>query len=1019
MKPLLLRGKCYLFVASITFISLTSCIFSEDTEPENLETRLAAYDTLTQEQKTSPQYATQTFQMADGLAVNVFAAEPDIVNPTNIDVDAQGRVWVCEVYNYGIPEGERTQMGGRITILEDTDQDGVADSRKVFYQGEEVDLAEGIAVLGNKVYVTRSPNMLVFTDEDSDDVPDRIDKLWTGMGGPGDHSAHALIFGPDGRFYFNMGNMGYEVYDSTGNIVIDQAGNEVKSNGAPYIGGMAFRFNQDGSGFEVLGHNFRNNYELAVDSYGTIWQSDNDDDGNQSCRINRVMEYGNYGYRDEVTQAGWRTPRTNLEETVPAQHWHQNDPGVVPNLLITGAGSPAGMTFYEGNLLPETFRNQIIHTDAGPNVVWAVQSQPTAKGYEAATVPLLKSMGDQWFRPIDVCVAPDGSLLVADWYDPGVGGGVAGDSEKGRIFRIAPPDAQYQISYHAIASTDDAIAALKSPNMATRYEGWMYLHQQGASAEPALLSLWKDENPVFRARALWLLGFINANKYVEEALADDDPNLRITGIRVARQQNLNLPELVIKKAGDPSSEVKRELAIALRYETSPEAGQAWAALARDYEEGDRWMLEALGIGAMDNWENAFAAWHESASEQYQANQKELIWRARATEALQPLATVISNSSTPVDDIPRYFRAFDFHLGSEKNEVLMQLLTSEESPRRETINRLVLRHLDAEQIQPTPTFMAVVRQTLEQNPGTMDYVTIVDQFGLTDYTPELLSLLSSENRDVALLAGNVLLKEPFSASAQIRQRVYQDTAEASAIVPLLAQINENAALELLTDFVLSDLLTETHRKGAIQGLANSWGGENYLLDCVKKESFPKSLEPVASSVLFNVYRSSIRQEAAEYLPAPGGREGKPLPPIRDMVSRAGNPQQGEVMFKNLCTSCHQVNGEGINFGPALSQIGNKLPKEGLYRAIIYPNEGVNYDYEGVTLELTDGSGAMGIVESENNESLVLRQMGGSRNTYAKSDIQSRGILEQSLMPNLATAMSEEQLVDLVEYLSTLK
>ena len=98
----------------------------------------------------------------------------------------------------------------------------------------------------------------------------------------------------------------------------------------------------DGSNFEVLAHNFRNNYELTVDSFGGLWQSDNDDDGNRSVRINFLLEYGNYGYRDEMTGAGWTVPRTNLESEIPARHWHQNDPGTVPNVLITGAGSPVG-----------------------------------------------------------------------------------------------------------------------------------------------------------------------------------------------------------------------------------------------------------------------------------------------------------------------------------------------------------------------------------------------------------------------------------------------------------------------------------------------------------------------------------------------------------------------------------------------------------------------------------------------------------------------------------------------------
>src|SRR5204862_1346264 len=153
--------------------------------------------------------------------------------------------------------------------------------------------------------------------------------------------------------------------------VIDRDGNEVNSSGKPYRMGMVFRCNVDGSEVETLAWNFRNNYEVAVDSFGAVWQSDNDDDGNRGVRINFVMEGGNFGYTDEVTGAGWQSKRTNMEKEIPLRHWHLNDPGVVPNLLQTGAGSPAGICLYEGSLLPSVFRGQIIHCDPGPSVVRA------------------------------------------------------------------------------------------------------------------------------------------------------------------------------------------------------------------------------------------------------------------------------------------------------------------------------------------------------------------------------------------------------------------------------------------------------------------------------------------------------------------------------------------------------------------------------------------------------------------------------------------------------------------------
>ena len=85
---------------------------------------------------------------------------------------------------------------------------------------------------------------------------------------------------------------------------------------------MVFRCNMDGSELETLGWNFRNNWEVAVDSYGTLWQSDNDDDGNKGVRINYVMEFGNYGYKDEKTGAGWKAERTGWHAELPDRRWY-------------------------------------------------------------------------------------------------------------------------------------------------------------------------------------------------------------------------------------------------------------------------------------------------------------------------------------------------------------------------------------------------------------------------------------------------------------------------------------------------------------------------------------------------------------------------------------------------------------------------------------------------------------------------------------------------------------------------
>src|SRR6185312_5682586 len=258
----------------------------------------------------SPEQTAETFKLGPGLQASVWASEPQMVKPTDIDIDERGRIWVCEGANYRAfktrPEGDR------ILILEDTHHTGKCDSVKVFVQDKRRVTPLGICKLGNKLYVAQSPNVLVYTIDESGDHPvGEPEVLFTGFGGVNhDHGVHAGVFGPDGRFYFNCGNEGGNsvIKYGDGRPVIDNLGSEVGTRAKIYRGkpkppgflgprqGFAFSCNLDGSDFEILAYNFRNNYELCVDSFGTVWQSDNDDDGNQGVAINYVMEGGNFGY---------------------------------------------------------------------------------------------------------------------------------------------------------------------------------------------------------------------------------------------------------------------------------------------------------------------------------------------------------------------------------------------------------------------------------------------------------------------------------------------------------------------------------------------------------------------------------------------------------------------------------------------------------------------------------------------------------------------------------------------------
>ena len=630
---------------------------------------------------------------AEGVAVTLFASEPQLVNPADMDVDARGRVWITEGANYRMFQkwGKLRPEGDRIVILEDTNGDGAADKVKTFYQGNDVNSALGICVLGEKVIVSCSPKIMIFTDANGDDKADGEPQiLFNGIGGVDhDHGAHAFVFGPDGKLYFNIGNDGKQLKTPDGSkFVMDMAGNEIKTTGKPYRQGLVFRCNLDGSQIETLGWNFRNNYEVTVDSFGTLWQSDNDDDGNKSVRINYVMEFGNFGYTDELTGAGWgdawkkANQKGKLADSEkPRFHWHLDDPGVVPTLLVTGAGSPTGICIYEGKLLPKKFQNQIIHCDAGPKIVRAYPVTREGAGYKAGSEDLLTSK-DEWFRPSDVCVAPDGSVFVADWNDPGVGGHNMGDRDlatmRGRVYRLAPAGHKYSVPKLDLKTADGCVNALKSPNMEARYLAWTELHRMGGKAETALGKLWKGDDTRLRARALQLLARIDGSeqKYVRGATADKDPDIRISGLRIARSLKLDVIQFVRQLAQDTSPQVRRECAIALRHNESEEAPKLWAALAQQHDGKDRWYLEALGIGADKQEDKFFDAWLKAVGDKWNTPAgRDIVWRSRSPKAAALLAKIATSKDTPETERARYVRALDYIKGPEKEAALAEIAIS--------------------------------------------------------------------------------------------------------------------------------------------------------------------------------------------------------------------------------------------------------------------------------------------------------------------------------------------------------
>lgn len=996
---------------SFSILALTALIFS--CNPKKPKLTDAEYSNLSEEERHQPEHALDGIVVEDDrLDLTLFASEPMMINPTNMDVDDRGRVWITEAYNYRShlnPRNPTNAEGDRILIMTDTNGDGVADESKVFYQGNDINAALGIAVLGEKIYVSVSPYVYVFTDADGDDVPEKKEILFEGVGGvQHDHGMHAITFGPDGKIYFNYGNEGKGIHHSDGSPILDPLGRPVNNETQPYREGMVFRMNPDGSEVEVLAWNFRNNYEVAVDSYGRMWQSDNDDDGNRGTRINYVMDYGNYGFKDEMTGADWRTRRINMEDSIPLQHWHLNDPGVVPNMLQTFAGSPTGILVYEGDLLPEEYQNQIIHSDAGPNIVRAYIPSEDGAGFSATIKNLMDGNGrDNWFRPSDVTVAPDGSLFVSDWYDPGVGGHAMGDQQRGRVYRLAPHGVDYDLPKHNYNSIESLIYLLQNPNRATHFKAFMALVEKGDEAKEALEKLYAEADSRMKARAFWVLTKLpNGNEYIQLASTDTDPNIRVAAVRASRINKLNDPEFLLKMAGDEDVQVRREVALAIRYQNNQEV---WMKLARSYQSGDRWFLEALGIAADGFWDEYLEAYLSEVGENWIKNQEatDIVWRSRSSQTAELLGKIIL--SQPGRTNLRYYRALDFQEPTSKTKVLKSLLAT--APEEDQL--IILRQISFDPNTPDRELLSLAKKTAGAISDDRDFLDIVSKYKLSDQKDRLKSLVyQSENNQHSQMAANIYaslygmndIKKEFDSV---------DQNKAIEAMEKFGTIDNEDMAKLLATYYMDESKPEALRKSAMEA-AKGYNSEPYLMEMAKSGKIPSDVLPIAQKILLSSWNGNLRAEANEMFGESSGKEYD----MTKLVAASGSVENGKTIASNYCLACHKIGNEGIDFGPGLSEIGDKLSKEGLLNAVINPSEGMGFGYETQLVKLKDGTEFSCIVNSKTENDLIVKMVGSSeQKIYKLADVESVTQLDESLMPKFP--LSETELVDLATYLETLR
>jgi hypothetical protein len=468
----------------------------------------------------------------DRLVIECVAREPEIVTPTGIAVDQQGRIWCIENNTHFRTKSYKGPESDRIRIFEDFGPDGRARKISTYAEGFRDSMSLALGPDGRVYFATRA-EVMVFKHPDDRKTLARLET----RGNYPHNGLCGFAFHPGGEVYFGLGeNLGapYSLVGADGTTLT--GGGE---------GGNIYRINPDGTGLAKVATGFWNPFGMCFDRGGRLFAVDNDPDSRPPNRLLHIIEGGDYGYR-------FRNGRKGLH---PFTAWNGELPGTLPMVAGTGEGA-SGVMEYASDNLPGDYVGLLLVTSWGDHVIEKFKLAPKGTSFTSRGEAVVRGGDD--FRPVGIAVAPDGSVVMSDWVDKSYN--VHG---KGRIWRLrAKQPARVPVSLagapegmsERVGRVKDPVAALSDPDPFVVSDAINALARTAENRRSRLWEEWQRPNPDPRVRVGLLLAFRRSGARIgrgrfEEALSDPSPEVRRAAIQwVAEDGAADCVDLLEKAA---------------------------------------------------------------------------------------------------------------------------------------------------------------------------------------------------------------------------------------------------------------------------------------------------------------------------------------------------------------------------------------------------------------------------------------------------------------------------------------